>query len=49
MVVSVDTTVQEKNIRKEHKKFEFGSKASIVVDQATGIIMGAINFTETLA
>lgn len=33
---------------KEHKKFEFGSKASIVVDQATGIIMGAINFTETL-
>jgi len=33
---------------KEHKKFEFGSKASILVDQATGIIMGAINFTETL-
>lgn len=33
---------------KEHKKFEFGSKASIVVDQRTGIIMGAINFTETL-
>ena len=33
---------------KEHKRFEFGSKASIVVDQATGIIMGAINFTETL-
>jgi IS5 family transposase len=33
---------------KEHKKFEFGSKASIVVDQSTGIIMGAINFTETL-
>jgi IS5 family transposase len=33
---------------KEHKKFEFGSKASIVVDQNTGIIMGAINFTETL-
>jgi IS5 family transposase len=33
---------------KEHKKFEFGSKVSIVVDQATGIIMGAINFTETL-
>ena len=25
-----------------------GSKASIVGDQATGIIMGAINFTETL-
>lgn len=33
---------------KEHKKFEFGSKASILVDQKTGIIMGAINFTETL-
>lgn len=33
---------------KEHKKFEFGSKASIIVDQSTGIIMGAMNFTETL-
>jgi IS5 family transposase len=33
---------------KEHKKFEFGSKASIVVDQHTGIIMGALNFTQTL-
>jgi IS5 family transposase len=33
---------------KEHKKFEFGSKASIIVDQTTGIIMGAINFTQTL-
>ena len=33
---------------KEHKKFEFGSKASLLVDQSTGIIMGAINFTETL-
>lgn len=33
---------------KEHRKFEFGSKASIVIDQHTGIIMGAINFTETL-
>ena len=33
---------------KEHKKFEFGSKASIIIDQGTGIIMGAINFTETL-
>ncbi len=32
---------------KEHKKFEFGSKVSIIVDQATGIIMGAMNFTET--
>jgi IS5 family transposase len=33
---------------KEHKKFEFGSKASILIDQATGIIMGAINFTQTI-
>jgi len=33
---------------KEHKKFEFGSKASIVINQNTGIIMGAINFTQTL-
>lgn len=33
---------------KEHKKFEFGSKASILLDQQTGIIMGALNFTETL-
>lgn len=33
---------------KEHKKFEFGSKASIVVDQHSGIIMGAMNFTETI-
>ena len=60
MVVSVDTTVQEKNITfhepdvkcyskgKEHKKYEFGSKAFILVDQGTGIIMGALNFTERL-
>ena len=33
---------------KEHKKFEFGSKASFLVCQQTGIIMGALNFTETL-
>jgi IS5 family transposase len=33
---------------KEHKKFEFGSKVSIAVCQATGIILGALNFTETL-
>jgi IS5 family transposase len=32
---------------KEHKKFEFRSKASILIDQATRIIMGAINFTQT--
>ncbi|MHB1922580.1 MAG: hypothetical protein ACYCOO_10125 [Chitinophagaceae bacterium] len=34
---------------KEHKKFEFGSKASILVDQYTGIIMGVINFTRDSA
>lgn len=33
---------------KEHKKFEFGSKVSILIDQATGVIKGAINFTQTL-
>ena len=33
---------------KEHKKFEFGSKVSILACQQTGIIMGAINFTETV-
>ena len=33
---------------KEHKKFEFGSKASIIVDQSSGIIMGALNFSETI-
>lgn len=33
---------------KEHKKFEFGSKVSILVDQSTGVIKGALNFTETL-
>ena len=33
---------------KEHKKFEFGSKVSVLIDQHTGIIMGAINFTQTL-
>jgi transposase, IS5 family len=33
---------------KEHKKFEFGSKVSICLDQQTGIILGALNFTESL-
>ena len=33
---------------KEHKKFEFGSKACILVDQSSGIIVGATNFTQTL-
>ena len=33
---------------KEHRKFEFGSKVSIIVNQQTGIIMCAINFTLTI-
>jgi IS5 family transposase len=33
---------------KEHKKYEFGSKASLVIDQRSGVIKGALNFTETL-
>jgi transposase, IS5 family len=33
---------------KEHKKFEFGSKISLVTDQQTGIIVGAYNFTQTI-
>jgi len=33
---------------KEHKKYEFRSKASIVIDQQTGIIIGAQCFTETI-
>ncbi len=33
---------------KEHKKFEFGSKVSIAICQTTGILIEALNFTETL-
>lgn len=33
---------------KEHMKFEFGSKASFLVCQETGIIMGALNVTEPI-
>ena len=33
---------------KEHKKFEFGSKASFVIEQGTNIIVGALNFTQSL-
>lgn len=32
---------------KAHKKFEFGSKVSIAVDQKTGIIVAAYNVTQT--
>jgi len=30
---------------KEHKRFEFGSKASFLVTQTTGVIVGALNFS----
>lgn len=33
---------------KEHKRFEFGSKVSLLITQSTGVIVGALNFTETL-
>lgn len=33
---------------KEHKKFEFGSKVSLLITQRTGVIVGALNFTDTL-
>ena len=33
---------------KEHKKFEFGSKVSILLTQTTGVIVGALNFNDTL-
>jgi transposase, IS5 family len=33
---------------KEHKKYEFGSKVSIVIDQKTNIILGAMNFAENV-
>ena len=33
---------------KEHKKFEFGSKACFLVTQKTNVIVGAINFSETI-
>ncbi|MBK6818605.1 MAG: hypothetical protein IPG85_02935 [Bacteroidetes bacterium] len=32
--------------RKEHKKFEFGGKVSILVTQTTGVIVGALNLAE---
>lgn len=33
---------------KEHKKYEFGSKASLLISQHSGIIMGALNFTSSI-
>jgi len=34
---------------KEHKKYEFGSKVSLLVTQQTGVIVGAMNFTPECA
>lgn len=33
---------------KEHKKYEFGSKASIVVTKNSGVIVGAVSFSENI-
>lgn len=33
---------------KEHKKFEFGSKASFLLTQKSGVIVGALNFSENI-
>lgn len=33
---------------KEHKKYEFGSKASLLITQKTGVIVGALNFSENM-
>jgi IS5 family transposase len=33
---------------KEHKKFEFGSKAALLVTQTTNVIVGAVNFSDNL-
>jgi IS5 family transposase len=33
---------------KEHKKYEFGRKASLVVTKTTGVIVGALSFTENI-
>jgi IS5 family transposase len=33
---------------KEHKKYEFGRKASIAVTKTTGVIVGAMSFTENI-
>lgn len=33
---------------KEHKKYEFGSKASFLITQQTAVIVGALNFIENI-
>lgn len=33
---------------KEHKKYEFGSKASFLLTQKSGVIVGALNFSENI-
>ena len=46
-------SIHEPNVKcfskgKEHKKYEYGSKISVMVTQKTGVIVGALNFTESL-
>jgi len=33
---------------KEHKKYEFGSKVSIITTKTTGVIIGAVNIEENV-
>ena len=33
---------------KEHKKFEFGSKVSVIITKNTGVIIGAINIEKNI-
>ena len=45
-------SLQEPNVKcyskgRDHKKFDF-NKVNVIVDQSTGILLGALNFTETL-
>ena len=46
-------SVHEKDVQcyskgKEHKKYEFGSKVSILITQKTGVIVGALNFSKNV-
>ena len=43
-----ETDVQCYSKGKEHKKYEFGSKVSILITQKTGVIVGALNFSKNV-